>query len=128
MNSIPTSWQQLRWKSRPHRHANRVLKARVLLYWTWVCWTWFFFKWKPRLTNLISMLGEQPSTCLMWVQMVPFSLNFVHRRKWITVIFLNLCLFILYDLFFFCLYLVCLYLSILSFCLCVVSFFLTLTH
>ena len=32
MNSIPTLWQQLRWKSHSYRRANRVLKARVLLY------------------------------------------------------------------------------------------------
>ena len=41
MNSIPTLWQQLRWKSHSYRRANRVLKARVLLYWTRVYWTWF---------------------------------------------------------------------------------------
>ena len=60
MNSIPTSWQQLRWKSRPHRHANRVLKARVLLYWTRVCWTWFFLNENRGLRTWFLCLVNSP--------------------------------------------------------------------
>ena len=33
------------------------------------------FKWKLRLTNLISMPGGQPSMCLIWILVVPFSSN-----------------------------------------------------